>query len=51
MDTPMSMDPISSDRHLKDLYDHTETHVRSLMSLGIEAASYGALLSPVLLVK
>ena len=40
----MSMDPISSDRHLNDLrrlYDHTESHVRSLRSLGIEAASYG----------
>ena len=54
MDTLMSMDPISSDRHLNDLrrlYDHTESHVRSLRSLGIEAASYGALLSPVLLAK
>ena len=54
MDTLMSMDPISSDQHLKDLrklYDHTESHVRSLRSLGIEAASYGALLSPVLLSK
>ena len=50
----MSMDPISSDRHLNDLrrlYDHTESHIRSLRSLGIEAASYGALLSPVLLAK
>ena len=50
----MSMDPISSDCHLNDLrrlYDHTESHVRSLRSLGIEAASYGALLSPVLLAK
>ena len=54
MDTLMRMDPISSDRHLRDLrrfYDHTESHVRSLKSLGIEAASYGALLSPVLLAK
>ena len=53
-DTLMSMEPISSDRHLKDLrrlYDHTETHVRSLKLLGIEAASYGALLSLVLLAK
>ena len=50
----MSMEPISSDRNLRDLrrlYDHTESHVRSLKSLGIEAASYGALLSPVLLAK
>ena len=54
MDTLMNMDTISSDQHLKDLcwlYDHTESHVRSLRSLGIEAASYGALLSPVLLSK
>ena len=53
MDTFMNMDTIS-DRHLKDLhqlYDHTESHVWSLRSLGIEAASYGALLSPVLLSK
>ena len=54
MDTLMNMDAISSDRNLKELrrlYDHTESHVRSLKSLGIEAASYGALLSPVLLAK
>ena len=54
MDTLMHMDPIPSDRHLRDLrrlYDHTESHVRSLKSLGIESASYGALLSPVLLTK
>ena len=54
MDTLMHMDPIPSDRHLRDLrrlYDHTESHMRSLKSLGIESASYGALLSPVLLTK
>ena len=54
MHTLMSMDPISSDRHLNDLrrlYSHTESHVRSLRSLGIETASYGALLSLVLLAK
>ena len=54
MDTLMRMDPIPSDRYLRDLqhlYDHTESHVRSLKSLGIEASSYGALLSPVLLAK
>ena len=54
MDTLMSMEPITSDRNLKELrrlYDHTESHVRSLRSLGIEATSYGALLSPVLLAK
>ena len=54
MDTLITMDTIPSDRHLRDLrrlYDHTEAHVRSLKSLGIEATSYGALLSPVLLAK
>ena len=54
MDTLMNMDAISSDRNLRDLrrlYDNTESHVRSLRSLGIDAASYGALLSPVLLAK
>ena len=48
MDMLMNMDTISSDGHLKDLrrlYDHTESNVRSFRSLGIEAASYGALLS------
>ena len=51
MDILMS---ITSDRNLKELrrlYDHTESHVRSLRSLGIEATSYGTLLSPVLLAK
>lgn len=47
----MHMDSISSDRNLRDLrwlYDSTESHV---CSFGIEATSYGALLSPVLLAK
>lgn len=38
----MNMDAISSDRHLWDLcwlYDNTESHIRSLKSLGIEATS------------
>ena len=54
MDTLIHMDAISSDRNLRELrrlYDCTESHVRSLKSLGIEAASYGALLAPVLLAK
>lgn len=54
MDTLINMDAISYDRHLRDLrqlYNNTESHVRSLRSLGIEAASYGALLSLVLLAK
>ena len=54
MDILMNMDAVLSDRHLKDLrrlYDNTESHVRSLKSLGVEAASYGALLSPAVLAK
>ena len=54
MDVLMSMDAVPSDRHLKDLrqlYDNTESHVHSLKSLGVEAASYGALLSSVVLAK
>ena len=54
MDLLMNTDPISSDHHQRDLhrlYDYPESHVRSLNSLGIEAASYGALLSQVLLAK
>ena len=50
----MNLETVNSDRNLKDLrriYDLTETHVRSLKSLGIESASYGALLSPVILAK
>ena len=54
MNRLMNTDPISSDCHLKDLhqvYDHTESHVGHLNSLGIEDASYGAILSPVLVAK
>ena len=45
MDMLIHMDAISSDRNLRELcrlYDCTESHVLSLKSLGIEAASYGA---------
>ena len=49
---------VASDQNLKDLrlpnrtiYDTTESHLRSLKSLGIDPASYGAMLSPVLLNK
>ena len=54
MDTLLNIDAISSDRNFKDLrelYDHTKSHVRSLKSLGIESASYGAHLAPILLSK
>ncbi len=54
MDTLIYAESISSDRHVKNLrrlLDHTESHVQSLKSLGIEASSYGAILAPVLLSK
>ena len=56
MDALMNLEAVTSDKNLKDLrhiymYDLTEAHVRSLRSLGIESATYGALLSPVLLSK
>ena len=54
MDTLLNMDTISPDRNLRDLrrlYDSTESHVRSLKSLGIKAASYGALFSQGLLAE
>ena len=50
----INAEAVSSDTHLKDLrrrYDTTESHVRSLKSLGVEATSYGAILSSVLLAK
>ena len=45
---------VTSDQNLKDLrrlYDTTESHLRSLKLLGVDPASYGAMLSPVLLNK
>lgn len=45
------MEAVTSDQNLRDLqrlYDQTESHIRGLKSLGVEAASYGAMLSPVL---
>ena len=54
METLLHMEAVTSDQNLRDLrrlYDHTESHVRGLKSLGVEAASYGAMLSPVLLSK
>ena len=52
MDALMKLEAVTFDKNLKDLrhiYDLTEAHVRSLRSLGIESATYGALLLPVLL--
>ena len=54
MDALMRLEPVISDRHLRDLrklYDNAETHIRSLQSLGISPDTYGSLLSPVLLTK
>ena len=54
METLLQIEAVTSDQNLRDLrrlYDHTESHVRSLKSLGVEAVSYGAMLSPVLLSK
>lgn len=38
-------------KSLRRLYDTVESHIRSLKSLGVDSASYGALLCPVLLNK
>ena len=54
MDALMKLEAVTFAKNLKDLrhiYDLTEAHVRSLRSLGIDSATYGALLSPVLLSK
>ena len=54
METLLTAEPVTSDKSLKELrhlYDKTESHLRSLKSLGVEPTSYGAMLSPVLLTK
>ena len=54
METLLNAEPVTSDQSLKELkhlYDATQSHLRRLKSLGIELASYGAMLSPVLLMK
>ena len=54
METLLNVEAVSSDQNLKDLrrlYDNTESHIRSLKSLGVESTSYGAMLSSVLLTK
>ena len=54
METLLNAEPATSDQSLKELrrlYDTTESHLRSLRSLGVEPTSYGAMLSPVLLTK
>ena len=50
----MNLEAVTSDWNLKDLrriYDLTQAHVQSLRSLGINSATYGTLLSHVLLSK
>ena len=54
METLLTAEPVTSDKSLKELrhlYDKTESHLRSLKSLGVEPTSYRAMLSPVLLTK
>ena len=54
METLLNAEPVASDQSLKELrrlYDTTESHLRSLRSLGVEPTSYGAMLSPMLLTK
>ena len=54
METLLNVEAVTSDQSLKELrqlYDMTESHLRSLRSLGVEPTSYGAMLSPVLLTK
>ena len=54
MEILLNVEAVSSDHHLRDLrrlFDTTESHIRSLKPLGVEAAAYGAMLSSVLLAK
>ena len=54
METLLNVEAVTSDNNLKELrhlYDTIESHIRSLKSLGVESASYGAMLSSVLLLK
>ena len=50
METLLNMDAVSSDqdlRGLRRLYDHAESHIRSLRALEVNPNSYGAMLSSV----
>ena len=51
MGTLLNVEPVASDQSLKELRDTTESHLCSLRSLGVKPTSYGAMLSPVLLMK
>ena len=54
MELLLNIEAVPLDQNLKALrrlYDTTESHIRSLKSLGVHSTSYGALLSSVLLKK
>ena len=54
METLLNTKAMTSDSNLKELrhlYDTIESHIQNLKSLGVEAASYGAMLSSLLLLK
>ena len=54
MDLLLNVDAVTSDQNLKGLrhlYDHIESHVRSLKSLGVTSDNYGSLLASVLMNK
>ena len=54
MDLLLNVDAVTTDQNLKalrHLYDHVESHVRSLKSLGVTYENYGSLLASVLMNK
>ena len=54
MEILMNIETVTSSRDLRalrKLHDHVESHVRSLSALGVDAATYGSLLSSVILNK
>ena len=54
MDILMNIEPVTLSRDLKalrKLHDVVQSNVRSLSALGVDSASYGSLLSSVLLNK
>lgn len=51
MEQLLRIDAVSSQQGLRRLYDTVEANVRNLMSVGVKAEAYGALLSSVLMNK
>ena len=50
----MNIEPVTLSRDLRvlqKLHDHVQSHVRSLSALGVDVATYGSLLSSVILNK